>query len=681
MSEALASAGWREYVLRNFPPEIAKLARITIAVDPDQLLTEVGVQEGLRQRGFDLIQYDDHVKFRYEYESRYRGTWDRGEWTSLVVVLRTEDDRIERLPFDLLERGRRQERVFRYSIAELFPNLSPNILAALDRADFDEVYEAQHRFRPGNLGENATKDFVLHHVFKIAPETVRTAADLLRLLLEYHYRPRRLPPPLTQFLLHILSQNQTFTHWPLGEIVPDSQAFYSFLQERWPLFLSTRSKPSGDRIADPNLAQTFRYPGVPDLPFDDPDVRVYVDNLFVDGCLVPARDVPIGPFEGTWMAVGIATDQKATDRDRFAKLTERLEHSIPAADAHHSQWVQFALRWAECVAVFHRLSAAPLNEDDRRIQKLRDQIEARFEAWMLANYRLLHNSASASGPVMLHQVPHFLAREGRARVALIVADGLALSQSILVKEELLRNGGALIVHDGGTFAWVPTLTSVSRQAIFAGDLPIRFASSIGTTAKEETHWKNFWEAHGAKNAEVAYVKEKAGEPGDAFRQRVQEAIDHPKCRILGVVVTATDGMLHGLDDEGALHAQTRHWLETQHLRRMVEILLGAGFFVYLTADHGNTQSTAMGRPNVGVLAESKGERAYIFPNDKTRQEVHEAFPETIVWPEEIGLPSGYLALIAKGNAAFGTKGARTVAHGGISLEEVIVPFFRIERKQ
>ena len=36
----------------------------------------------------DLIEFDDHVAFRFAYESKYRSAWDRGEVTDLVVVLR-----------------------------------------------------------------------------------------------------------------------------------------------------------------------------------------------------------------------------------------------------------------------------------------------------------------------------------------------------------------------------------------------------------------------------------------------------------------------------------------------------------------------------------------------------------------------------------------------------------------
>ena len=42
-----------------------------------------------------------------------------------------------------------------------------------------------------------------------------------------------------------------------------------------------------------------------------------------------------------------------------------------------------------------------------------------------------------------------------------------------------------------------------------------------------------------------------------------------------------------------------------------------------------------------------------------------------------GIPDEYFPLLAPAREAFTTGGCRTVAHGGISLEEVVVPFVEI----
>jgi hypothetical protein len=47
--------------------------------DPDGLLLEEGILEGVRKRGFEMIPFEDHIAFRYAYESKFRSRGDRGE--------------------------------------------------------------------------------------------------------------------------------------------------------------------------------------------------------------------------------------------------------------------------------------------------------------------------------------------------------------------------------------------------------------------------------------------------------------------------------------------------------------------------------------------------------------------------------------------------------------------------
>lgn len=46
-----APSTWRGPILAQFTPDIAAVARLTVVADPDELLTEQGVIDGIRQRG------------------------------------------------------------------------------------------------------------------------------------------------------------------------------------------------------------------------------------------------------------------------------------------------------------------------------------------------------------------------------------------------------------------------------------------------------------------------------------------------------------------------------------------------------------------------------------------------------------------------------------------------------
>ncbi|HEX5461461.1 MAG TPA: BREX-3 system phosphatase PglZ [Steroidobacteraceae bacterium] len=683
MTTAGGMSTWRDPILAHFTKEIATVARLTIVADPDRLLTEEAILDGIRDRGFDLVPFEDHVAFRYAYETRYRQAWDRGEQTNLVVLLHTLHEDVTKLPFDLLQCARRERRLLRFSRAELFPNLSPAVLDELDSSAFDDLHHAIALNEPGVLGDNATKDFLLRHVFEISPEQIRTPADLLRVLLRRHYRAQRLPACVDARLIALLEATKRFAGWPLHTLISHREQFFAFLQERWPLFVR-RQQQTGQSVAEPAEPYGLRFAGPADLPFDHEDVRVYIDSLFLEGVLAPTSVLPKESLHGSWVAVGVRGEEVEDAQVRFTRLADALERSLPDQADGHRAWTDTAWRWAEWSALRWTLGTQALKGKVDVIRSLEERVDKAFTRWMLAHYASLHNVSYLPLPVMVHHVPRYLAhgwtpasRGGKAakRIALLVIDGLALSQWTVLRVQLSRHNHRLSEH--AIFAWVPTLTSVSRQSIFAGEPPFYFSGSLGTTHKEETHWRRFWEDRGASRAEVGYICQKSQEPDEHLIDRVKDAAATPRCRVLGVVVGIVDQMMHGaVTGAEGFHAQVRHWGETGTFQRLVETLLGLGYEIVVTADHGNVEAIGFGKPNVGAVAETRGERVHVFVNDIIRAKIKAQYPNTIAWPQ-IALPDDYRALIAAERRAFATEGSRVVGHGGVALEELLVPFITV----
>jgi hypothetical protein len=162
---------WRDTILKEFVPGVS---RLTLVADPDSLLTEEKLGRELHRRGFDLIEFNDPVEFRYAYESRYRSVWDRGEHTDLVVTLRLQGVELESLPHDLVKAGR---KLF-FNLGDLFPRLSYPVVEKLDRSLLDPLYTVQCKSPPDSMGDNATMDYILRYVFGIAPELIGSDVEL-----------------------------------------------------------------------------------------------------------------------------------------------------------------------------------------------------------------------------------------------------------------------------------------------------------------------------------------------------------------------------------------------------------------------------------------------------------------------------------------------------------------------
>ncbi len=156
-------------------------------------------------------------------------------------------------------------------------------------------------------------------------------------MLRHHYLQRDLPPDFAERVVEILRPNSAFRGWPLGKIVGDRGAFLQFLQEQWPIFVESQIS---------SVVCTYT-PGDLHLPFEHEDVRVYLDNYFVEGLLSPYRH-DIAELPGpAWMQLGVESDPVAALTRRLRKISELLSKELPPPKAPSSSWQSFAFRWSE----------------------------------------------------------------------------------------------------------------------------------------------------------------------------------------------------------------------------------------------------------------------------------------------------------------------------------------------
>jgi len=661
-------SSWRDAILNEFVPNVSKL---TLVADPDSLLTEEKLMLELRSRGFDLIEFKDSVEFRYAYESKYRSIWDRGEHTDLVVLLCLHDTELSSLPYDLLQVGRKLS----FNLGEIFQNLSYPVIEKLDRSLLDALYNAQRKALPDSMGDNATKDFILRYVFGIAAELISSDVEILRALIRLHYSKIQIPPLLADRLVQVIGSHGAFLDWPLDEIVRDEDAFFAFLQERWPIFLNRLGKDN--QVREDCSEYGLKYSGPDTLPFDHQDIMVYIDNLFVEGRLSPVQATDIIVDAGSWIRSGIVDTNAHDDEVRIIRLFELIEKTIPLAESQHSVWIDFAMKWAELSG----LVRCGINDKHKsRLQKMGDALNATFAGWLFEHYASLINLPPTS-PAMVHHVSRRLARDvqgpGGSFVALIVVDGLALDQWVTVRQLLQKQDDSLVMRESATFAWIPTLTSVSRQSIFSGKPPLYFPLSINSTNSEGNLWKQFWEGYGLSRLDVAYQRGLSdGDVSSVF----DASIHLGKTKVIGLVIDKIDKIMHGMQlGASGMHNQIKQWCQGGFLSSLIGCLLDSGYAVWLTSDHGNIECEGNGRPSEGVIAETRGERVRVYPTVELRSKVASDFKFSCEW-SPMGLPAGYFPLVAGGRDAFINPGDSIVGHGGITIEEVIVPLVKFERR-
>lgn len=660
-------SAWTDRIQQEFP---ADLCRFWVACDPDGLLLDERILHGLRERSFEVLPFEDPVAFRTEYEERYRSAWDRGkDGTQKALILQLRGTDLNTLSWDYL----RDSRKVSLSLADLFPKLSYGVIQHIEQEQHEALFEAHNKHATQPLGERDTKDFILKHIFRISPDLLSRSEDFWRELLRLHYSGNCLPLMLADHVSNILSDNEDLKCLPVSELLSSKSFALHVLQDSWDQFLAQHGVYSM-RSTDKQQGDIHSF----QIPFDHPEVRVIVDNMFLDGYLQPVEFFGSASNLPSWASVGLKPDT-SSQGDMVVKSANRAMAQVPGMNSTHREWSDFAQLLGEVMYRFHSLTAQQADIVKAQVQSMQSVANTRLQEWVLDHFSDLPSLPVAKAPVMVHHIPRYLAMKrssGEERIALLVFDGLAVDQWLQLREYLNDSCPSLVVEDYACFAWLPTLTSVSRQAIFSGMKPREFQETIETTSKEKALWERFWQDNGLRNHEVFYQK---GVKRSEQLNELAEVLSKPSTKVAGIIVDMIDEFVHGamLGKRGIV-SQIKSWCETGFVSRLFQLLVDNGYQIYLTSDHGNIDANGVGRINQGEISELKGQRVRVYRSEALLDSVPEK--HKVLQLPNLGLPSNFMPLYAEGTGAFVSEGDQIVAHGGSSVEEMIVPFVKITMK-
>ncbi|NDA64179.1 MAG: PglZ domain-containing protein, partial [Chitinophagia bacterium] len=268
------------------------------------------------------------------------------------------------------------------------------------------------------------------------------------------------------------------------------------------------------------------------------------------------------------------------------------------------------------------------------------------------------NSSAVKKPRIVSKILDYLNFNFRdKKIALIVVDGMALWQYELLKTHLTG-----IKHEEVIYSWLPSITQLSRQAIFRGDTPQTDYRQGPST--EEKLWKTYWKEKGCHDFEVVYQHEKT------------DFSNMDSVSKLAIVLKDLDDKMHSSTDYVDLLMLTKNWIERSKIAQIVDELISNGFTVFVTADHGNIQAKGwrglQGREKLGTNESgSRSERHIEYSEKWLSDEFMANNPEigdSVVMEEQ--------AIYFKTDLSFSNKES-LVTHGGAHLLEVLIPFVEI----
>ena len=646
-------SNFEEHLIAKIHPEVSRLWAVA---DSDGLFRSDEVDRLLLQRGAGVLVYDDPMAFRYRYEHQIRPRLESGDPGCHVIVVNPGTDGLRCLPADIYSASQHIE----VALGDTFPSLSRKVLRELEPSVLSGLWDKKHQFPGSVLGDRDTADLVLRLAYRIEPAFLNSMQDLVQVLVAIHFSGKRLPDFLA-FRLEQIAGPLTGQMEGLRDLIRNPGAFWHFLQTRW------------DRWLVPPSESNLREFASAEISFEESQLRVWMDNLFREGVLKPLAPAP-AKLPHPWCAVGVAKKDGYPTGDELASTRKRLAAEIPEAEAGYKDWLHFAHRYSAHVA-----SAFSCDQEEQETasfwSELWEPVNERFGQFVHSRLESLCN-LPPTRPVLAHHIARFLARRaaGRTKVALLVLDGLALSQWRIVRGELERAIPELCISDDACFSMAPSVTNVARQCIYSGELPVFFDATIDRTDLDAKRWKTFWDGALGRSVRSSHLNVKGV---DADFLAVADALAEEPVA-LGITVRMPDEIVHGATmGWRGITGQLSLWARQSFLSSTIKAILKAGYELYLTADHGNLESVGEGTIPQGVLVERSGQRVRIY-RDRT---IFEHSAALLGARAERGanklLPPTYFPLLHSGRGAFVTSGQVIVTHGGTSMDELVIPFVEL----
>ena len=315
----------------------------------------------------------------------------------------------------------------------------------------------------------------------------------------------------------------------------------------------------------------------------------------------------------------------------------------------YSDWIQIAKMNArlERYACLHH------------INRNQDFVDDAFRSFIENGYQKLAGVVSKEAPAILPKIIDRIANGNK--VALVVVDGMSMFDFEILSAYMEEFEYTF----GGSFAMIPTITSISRQALLAGKYPQQLDNPF-SLAKEESGFYAAAQERGYSKTQCFYGRGYSSEPGSMIK-------------IAAIIVNDIDDMVHG-QQQGrmGMYNDVTLWAQEGKLQNLLHRLLNKGFRVYLTADHGNTHCVGKGNiKKFGVETETKSKRMVVL---KDFANVSEELEERTFEYPGFYMNKNYQYRICKGRTSFDNKDEDVMTHGGITLEEVIVPFVEVRKK-
>lgn len=287
-----------------------------------------------------------------------------------------------------------------------------------------------------------------------------------------------------------------------------------------------------------------------------------------------------------------------------------------------------------------------------------NEVNEIFQTKIEKDFKSSKNSSAVKKPKIVSKILDYLDFNFKKdKVALIVVDGLSYWQYQLLSKHLPG-----VIKEDVIYSWIPSITQLSRQAIFKGSTPLMDYRQ--GPKSEDKLWKNYWKDKGFNEFEIKYNHQKID---------LENLVNVKR---FAAVYKDLDDYMHSSIDYNDLLKLTENWIQRSAITSTIESLLEANFKIFLTTDHGNIQAKGwrglLGKEKLGAnISGSRSQRHIEYSKKWLLDNFMSSNPElkeSVIMEEH--------AVYFKNDLSF-SKEESLVTHGGAHLLEVLIPFIEI----
>ncbi len=283
------------------------------------------------------------------------------------------------------------------------------------------------------------------------------------------------------------------------------------------------------------------------------------------------------------------------------------------------------------------------------------RLNQRFQHFIRSCYWSLHSLSGSRYPITIHKILDFIHAQNTTHRALFVIDGMNLWQWWILKTVLQEKGFRFQDKETPSFAWLPSITAWSRQALFRGAKP----DLTRNNSKEASLFQDYWLRKNLLSYQIHFGTFETGE---------ENLFPSTGTLVAAYICNDLDDLMHGsVMGNRQLSIDTKEWVTRSGVADFLHSLTERGFTVYITTDHGNIEADSMGTLPASVrnLSTSRSKRHIQFVDSDTARKFVQDHPDY-----SLGCTGNSIYLTDEN--AFTSSGT-VVTHGGSHILELIIP--------